>query len=107
MLGATFKPNTDDVRDLPRARRGPHAAPRRRRGRVYDPQGMDNARNEFGDVTYADDRHDAVTGADLVCVLTEWEEFRNADPTRSASSSAGKRVIDGLNEKLCRSFRGR
>ena len=40
---------------------------------------------------------DAVAGADLVCVLTEWEEFRNADPNALGELVAGKRVIDGRN----------
>jgi UDPglucose 6-dehydrogenase len=97
VLGATFKPNSDDVRDSPAlsvvrklSRFGADVT-------VYDPEGIDNARREVSDVTYAKTLTDAVTGADLVCVLTEWEEFRNADPSALGELAAGRKVIDGRN----------
>jgi UDPglucose 6-dehydrogenase len=97
VLGATFKPGTDDVRDSPAlavagklARTGAHVA-------VYDPKGMENARRELPDVSYAESATDAVTGADLVCVLTAWEEFRYVDPAALGELVQGKRVIDALN----------
>jgi UDPglucose 6-dehydrogenase len=97
VLGATFKPNSDDVRDSPAlsvvrklSRSGAIVT-------VYDPEGMDNAKAEVGDVVYAKVLAEAVTGADLLCVLTEWEEFRNADPKAVGELVAGKRVIDGRN----------
>ena len=96
-LGATFKPGTDDVRDSPALAviRSLHRAGAQ--VHVYDPQGMENARREFGEVTYADDLNAAVQDADLVCVLTAWEEFRFADPSVVGTLVTGKRVIDGLN----------
>jgi UDPglucose 6-dehydrogenase len=97
VLGAAFKPNSDDVRDSPAlavahklARTGADVA-------VYDPQGMENARRELPDVTYAASLVEAVRGADLVCVLTEWEEFRHADPVALGELAHGRRVIDGRN----------
>jgi UDPglucose 6-dehydrogenase len=97
VLGATFKPNTDDVRDSPAlavarmlARTGAHVG-------VYDPQGMANAKLALPDVEYGHNMVDVVTDADLVCVLTAWEEFRYADPAALAELAAGRRVIDGLN----------
>jgi UDPglucose 6-dehydrogenase len=97
VLGATFKPGTDDVRDSPAlavarmlARTGAHVS-------VYDPQGMANAKQALPDVDYGASMDDVVTGADLVCVLTAWEEFRYADPAALGALVAGKRVIDGLN----------
>ncbi len=97
VLGATFKPNSDDVRDSPAlsvarklSRTGASVA-------VYDPEGMANAERELPEVRYAKTLSDAVTGADLVCVLTEWEEFRNADPAALADLVNGRRVIDGRN----------
>jgi UDPglucose 6-dehydrogenase len=97
VLGATFKPNSDDVRDSPAlsvvrklARSGATVT-------VYDPEGMDNAKRELDDVTYAKVLTEAVTGADLLCVLTEWEEFRNADPKLVGDLVAGRSVIDGRN----------
>jgi UDPglucose 6-dehydrogenase len=97
VLGATFKPNSDDVRDSPAlsvvrklSRFGADVT-------VYDPEGIDNARREVPDVTYAKTLTDAVTGAELVCVLTEWEEFRNADPAVLGELAAARKVIDGRN----------
>jgi len=97
VLGATFKPATDDVRDSPAlaitrklARHGAQVA-------LYDPKGMANAQREQPDLEYADSMVDAVTDADLVCVLTAWEEFRYADPKALAGVARGLRVIDGLN----------
>jgi UDPglucose 6-dehydrogenase len=58
---------------------------------------MDNAKRELPDVRYADSVTDAVQDADLVCVLTAWEEFRYADPNALGELVKGKRVIDGLN----------
>jgi UDPglucose 6-dehydrogenase len=58
---------------------------------------MENARREVGEVAYADDLNAAVQDADLVCVLTAWEEFRYADPSVVGTLVNGKRVIDGLN----------
>jgi len=97
VLGATFKPNSDDVRDSPAlsvvrklSRCGADVT-------VYDPEGIDSARRDVPDVTYAKSLTDAVVGADLVCVLTEWEEFRNADPTALGELVNGRKVIDGRN----------
>jgi UDPglucose 6-dehydrogenase len=97
VLGATFKPNSDDVRDSPAlsvvrklSRSGAEVS-------VYDPEGMENARREVPDATYSRSVVEAVTGADLVCVLTEWEEFRTADPVALGDLVAGKVVIDGRN----------
>jgi len=97
VLGATFKPGTDDVRDSPAlsitrklARAGAHVA-------VYDPKGMENAREELPELEYAASMTDAVEGADLVCVLTAWEEFRYADPQLVGGLVRGRKVIDGLN----------
>jgi UDPglucose 6-dehydrogenase len=64
---------------------------------VYDPEGMANAEREVPEVRYAKTLPDAVTAADLVCVLTEWEEFRNADPAILGELVAGRRVIDARN----------
>jgi UDPglucose 6-dehydrogenase len=97
VLGASFKPNSDDVRDSPAlsvvrklARSGADVS-------VYDPEGLENARRDVPDVGFAKSLTDAVTGAALVCVLTEWEEFRNADPTALGELVSSRKVIDGRN----------
>ncbi|GAA1388418.1 UDP-glucose/GDP-mannose dehydrogenase family protein [Catellatospora chokoriensis] len=97
VLGATFKPNSDDVRDAPALA---VAAMLSRAGaavHVYDPQGMENAKRALPEVEYAKSMVDAVTDADLVCVLTEWAEFRNADPVALGEVAATKLVVDGRN----------
>jgi UDPglucose 6-dehydrogenase len=97
VLGASFKPNSDDVRDSPAlavagklARAGAEVA-------VYDPEGMENARREYPDLLYSPSLVECVRGAELVCVLTAWEEFRYADPQALGEVAQGRRVIDGRN----------
>ena len=97
VLGAAFKPNSDDVRDSPALSIARNMQRNGAAVTVYDPEGMENAQMLLPEVRYAKSLNDAVSGADLLCVLTEWEEFRNADPVALADLVAGRRVIDGRN----------
>jgi UDPglucose 6-dehydrogenase len=97
VLGASFKPNSDDVRDAPSLAVAGLLAKAGADVRVYDPEGMDNARRAQPELTYEPTMHDAVRDADLVCVLTEWADFRNADPVTLGELAAGRRVVDGRN----------
>ncbi|MEU7907825.1 UDP-glucose/GDP-mannose dehydrogenase family protein [Actinoplanes sp. NPDC049118] len=97
VLGAAFKPNSDDVRDAPSLAVAAGLAKAGADVRVYDPQGMENARAAQPGLHYESSMADAVTGAELVCVLTEWAEFRNADPQVLGELVADRRVIDGRN----------
>ena len=97
VLGAAFKPNSDDVRDAPSLAVAAALAKAGADVHVYDPQGMENARIAQPALHYENSMVDAVTGAELVCVLTEWADFRNADPQALGELVAGKRVIDGRN----------
>jgi len=97
VLGAAFKPNSDDVRDSPALSVARKLSRSGAEVTVYDPEGMENARRDMPDLAYAKALTDAVMGADLVCVLTEWEEFRNADPIALGNLVSGRRVIDGRN----------
>ncbi|AGL14649.1 UDP-glucose/GDP-mannose dehydrogenase family protein [Actinoplanes sp. N902-109] len=97
VLGAAFKPNSDDVRDAPALAVAASLAKAGADVHVYDPQGMENARAAQPTLAYETSMNDAVAGAELVCVLTEWAEFRNANPAELADLVAGKRVIDGKN----------
>ena len=65
--------------------------------RVYDPQGLDNARKVFPTLDYAASLEDALTGAELVILATEWAEFKELDPTHAADLVAEQRIIDGRN----------
>ncbi|WP_229716411.1 UDP-glucose dehydrogenase family protein, partial [Mangrovihabitans endophyticus] len=97
VLGAAFKPNSDDVRDSPALAIAAALAKAGAEVRVYDPQAIENARRVAPQLTYSLSLDGCLAGADLVCVLTEWAEFRNADPQALGALVAGKLVIDGRN----------
>ena len=97
VLGATFKPDSDDVRDSPAL---DIAAQLHAAGAdivVHDPQGIEPARKRFPTLKYAEVVTDAVKDADLILHLTEWKEYRQLDPAALASLVKGKVVIDGRN----------
>ncbi|MFW6719904.1 UDP-glucose dehydrogenase family protein [Streptomyces sp. MAR4 CNY-716] len=97
VLGATFKPDSDDVRDSPALNVAGQIHLQGGQVTVYDPKGTENARREFPTLRYAASAEDAVTGADVVLHLTEWGEFRNLDPRRLARAAATAHLIDGRN----------
>jgi UDPglucose 6-dehydrogenase len=97
ILGATFKPNSDDVRDSPALAVARMVHEAGAAVHVYDPEGTDNARRALPEVQYAVSLTEAVKDADVVLVLTEWEEFRHADPVALASAVRSPRVVDGRN----------
>ncbi len=97
VLGATFKPDSDDIRDSPALLLIGELAAAGASVRVYDPAGMDNARRAVPGVHYAPTMMDAVQDAELVCLFTEWDEFRTADPHALAEAVHSRRIIDGRN----------
>ncbi|MEV6545054.1 UDP-glucose/GDP-mannose dehydrogenase family protein [Streptomyces sp. NPDC051665] len=95
VLGAAFKPDSDDIRDSPALN---VAARLRLDGAdvtVYDPQALDNARKAFPLLGYAVSAEEALRGADLVLHLTEWPQFREIDPERAAQLVSRPRIVDG------------
>ncbi|MCY7365176.1 MAG: UDP-glucose/GDP-mannose dehydrogenase family protein, partial [Frankiaceae bacterium] len=97
VLGAAFKPNSDDVRDSPAL---DVAAAIQTQGAavcLYDPQAMDNARVLHPQLGYRDSALDAAKGADVVLHLTEWAEFRQMDPAVLSDIVTEKRIVDGRN----------
>lgn len=82
ILGLTFKPNTDDMRDSPSLDIVPMLQEAGAIIRAYDPEGMKEAAKSMGDLTFCKDAYDAMTGADVVVILTEWNEFRALDLDR-------------------------
>jgi UDPglucose 6-dehydrogenase len=82
VLGLTFKPNTDDMRDAPALTILPELQRQGARVRAYDPEGMAEARHHLPDLDYVASVYDACQGADAVLILTEWNQFRNLDMTR-------------------------
>ncbi|HIV57133.1 MAG TPA: UDP-glucose/GDP-mannose dehydrogenase family protein [Candidatus Stackebrandtia faecavium] len=97
VLGATFKPDTDDIRDSPALDVARRMSAGGATVTVYDPMGMENARVAQPQLKYAQDLRSAVTGADLVCVLTPWEEFRHLEPAALGDLVAHRRILDGMN----------
>ncbi|WP_310728190.1 UDP-glucose/GDP-mannose dehydrogenase family protein [Streptomyces sp. N2A] len=97
VLGATFKPDSDDVRDSPALNVAGQIHLQGGQVTVYDPKGMENARRLFPTLAYADTALEAVRGADVVLHLTEWREFRELDPAALAEVTAERRILDGRN----------
>ena len=97
VLGAAFKPNSDDIRDSPAL---DVAASIQRQGAavlVYDPAAMDNARVLHPELGYRENAVEAARGADIVLHLTEWKEFRTMDPAALSAVVTSKRMVDGRN----------
>lgn len=82
VLGLTFKPNTDDMRDAPSLDIIPALQAAGAIIKAFDPEGMDEAAKLLSNVEYCKGPYDAVTGADVVCILTEWDQFRALDLDR-------------------------
>ncbi|CAL9297842.1 MULTISPECIES: UDP-glucose dehydrogenase family protein [Streptomyces] len=97
VLGATFKPDSDDVRDSPALNVAGQVHLQGAQVTVYDPKGMENARRLFPTLGYADSALEAVRGADVVLHLTEWREFRELDPEALGEAVTARVILDGRN----------
>mgnify|MGYP000151976474 FL=1 len=97
VLGATFKPDSDDVRDSPALDIAAQLHAAGAEIVVHDPQGIEPARKRFPTLKYAEVVNEAVKDADLILHLTEWKEYRQIDPAALGSLVKGKIIIDGRN----------
>ena len=97
VLGAAFKPNSDDVRDSPALAVAGQLSLAGASVRVYDPQAMDNARKVFPTLDYASSLEDALSNAELVILATEWQEFKEMEPGWVAGVVDKQKLIDGRN----------
>lgn len=97
VLGAAFKPNSDDVRDSPALAVAGQLSLAGASVRVYDPQAMDNARKVFPTLDYASSLKDALRNAELVILATEWQEFKEMEPGWVAGVVDKQKLIDGRN----------
>jgi UDPglucose 6-dehydrogenase len=97
VLGLTFKPNTDDMRESPSL----SILPRLREAgaiiRAFDPEGMTEAKKFLPDIEYCDDAYSALDGADALVLLTEWNEFRALDLARVKQLLRTPMMIDLRN----------
>jgi UDPglucose 6-dehydrogenase len=82
LLGLTFKPNTDDMRDAPSLDVAPALMAMGATVQAFDPEGMHEAAKLLEGVQFRDGPYEAVTGADVVVILTEWDQFRALDIDR-------------------------
>jgi UDPglucose 6-dehydrogenase len=97
VLGAAFKPRSDDVRDSPALQVAAALHERGAEVRVYDPAAADNARRLAPMLHYAATAHEAIADSDLVLHLTDWPQFRALDPHALAEVVNRRRIIDGRN----------
>lgn len=97
VLGTAFKPNSDDVRDSPALDIAGRLFNAGADVNVYDPEANDNAAKRFPRLSYRDSLAEAVRDADVVLLLTEWQEFVEMTPTSIAELVAHKRIVDGRN----------
>ncbi|GII03570.1 UDP-glucose 6-dehydrogenase [Planobispora takensis] len=97
VLGAAFKPNSDDIRDSPALDVAVNI--RRQGGRVtvYDPVAQENARRAHPELHYGDSALDAARDAHVVLLLTEWQEFVDLDPEELGAVVASRKIVDGRN----------
>jgi UDPglucose 6-dehydrogenase len=97
VLGAAFKPDSDDVRDSPAlvisdalSQRGAHIV-------VHDPKAIENAKVRYPHLQFVSDTAEGAKGAELVLHLTEWREYRELDPVEFGRLVSRRRIIDGRN----------
>jgi UDPglucose 6-dehydrogenase len=97
ILGATFKPDSDDVRDSPALDIAAQLQAAGATVVVHDPKGIEPARKRFPHLDYAERVTDCVKGADAILHLTEWKEYRELDPSVIGHLVKSKFLIDGRN----------
>jgi len=97
ILGLTFKPNTDDMRDAPSIAIIEVLQAAGATIRAFDPEGKETASRVLENVTYADDAYDAAKNADALVIVTEWDAFRALDMARLSDAMKTMTIIDLRN----------
>jgi UDPglucose 6-dehydrogenase len=97
VLGAAFKPDSDDIRDSPALNIANQIQLHGATVTIYDPKAVDNCRRLFPTLNYANSVAEACAGADVTLVLTEWDEFCDLDPSSLDPIVRARRIIDGRN----------
>ena len=98
LWGLAFKPNTDDIRDAPALDMIAALTSAGASITAYDPEAMFNVKNKIGDkITYASNQYEALTGADILVIATEWSEFRTPDFEIIEKELPSKVIFDGRN----------
>jgi UDPglucose 6-dehydrogenase len=97
VLGLTFKPDTDDMREAPSIPLVTGLLDLGARVRAYDPAGMEQARHDLPDIAYCSDAYDCASGADALVIVTEWVQFRALDLPRLKREMAQPVIVDLRN----------
>jgi UDPglucose 6-dehydrogenase len=97
ILGLTFKPNTDDMRDAPSLDVVPMLQDMGAKVQAFDPEGRHEAEKLLNGVDFRDGPYEAAEGADALVILTEWDQFRALDYDRLKATMAGRVVVDLRN----------
>ncbi len=97
MLGLSFKPNTNDLRDAPALYIIEKLLKGGAKVRAFDPVAMEDAKNEYPKVVYCKDAYEAAKGADAVAIVTEWNQFRNLDLNKIKKITKGDFFFDLRN----------
>jgi UDPglucose 6-dehydrogenase len=97
VLGAAFKPDSDDVRDSPALDIAAQIAAAGAVVTIHDPKAIAPAKKRFPALGFSEDIEGALEGADLVLHLTEWKVYRELDPAKMAKLVANPIIIDGRN----------
>src|SRR5215216_3593606 len=97
LLGLSFKPNTDDMREASSLVLSARLQAAGAKVRAYDPVAEDEARKLISGVTFASSAAEAIDGADAIVLVTEWPEFRDLDLADAARSMRGSLLVDGRN----------
>jgi UDPglucose 6-dehydrogenase len=107
ILGLTFKPNTDDMRDAPSLSIIQALQDGGAKIRAYDPEGMEQARGVLSGIDYAADPYACIAGADAICLVTEWDMFRALDLDRVKALVKSPVMIDLRNVYRAEEMRAR
>jgi UDPglucose 6-dehydrogenase len=97
VLGLTFKPNTDDMRESPSIPLITGLQDLGAKIRAYDPEGMEQSKTELSEICYCDGPYSCAEGADALVIVTEWEQFRALDLDRLKRAMAQQIIIDLRN----------
>jgi UDPglucose 6-dehydrogenase len=97
VLGLTFKPDTDDMREAPSLPLITGLLDMGAKVRAHDPVGIEQARKELPEIDYCEDPYDCLRGADAMVVVTEWVQYRTLDLARVKAAMAQPVVVDLRN----------
>ncbi len=107
VLGVAFKPNTDDMRDAPSLTIIPTLQQAGASIRAFDPEAMGEAKELLSDVKWCDDSYETASDADILVIVTEWNQFRALDLSRILENMSGNLLVDLRNVYTTQDMQGK